>query len=470
MSNYKLLIGGKLVDGAAQMAVIDPATAVPFAMAPVASAAQLDQAVIAANAACGPWALRPLAERQALLARFADRIEAEAQSLARLLTREQGKPLPQALFEVEATVRGIRYFAGSDVPDKTRPHAAGEYTLRRVPLGVVACIVPWNFPLVLASNKYGAALLTGNTVILKPAPTTPLTSLELGRIAAEVFPAGVFNVLSDQGDLGPVLTAHPGIAKIAFTGSTPTGKRVMAGAAETLKRVSLELGGNDAALVLADADLGAAIAGLTFTAFLNAGQICVAPKRIYVHASIYDRFCDGAATMARAMVQGPGLDGDMQIGPVQNRAQFDKLRDYLAIAHRDGAVLCGGHAADGPGYFIPPTVVRDLSDDSPLVAEEQFGPIMPILSFEDEGDALTRANASPYGLGGSVWSRDTVRARALAWRMQAGMVWVNQHLAVGPDIPFAGAKASGSGVETGPEGIEEFTRVQVLIPAEGAAA
>lgn len=465
MSEYKLLIGGQLVAGANEMDVIDPATGAPFAQAPVASEEQLGQAVAAASAALGPWSARPLAERQALLASFADRVEAEAPRIARLLTQEQGKPLAQALFEVEATVRGIRYFASSALEDEVRPHTGGEYTLRRVPLGVVACIVPWNFPLVLASNKYGAALLVGNTVILKPAPTTPLTSLELGRIAADVFPAGVFNVLSDQGDLGPALTAHPAIAKIAFTGSTPTGKRVMAGAADTLKRVTLELGGNDAALVLADADLDAAIAGLTFTALLNAGQICVAPKRIYVHASIYDRFCDGAAAMAGAMLQGPGLDADVQLGPVQNRAQFDKLRDYLAIAHRDGRVLCGGQAADQAGYFIQPTVVRDLTDASPLVAEEQFGPIMPILSFDDEEDVLRRANASPFGLGGSVWSRDADRARALAWRLQAGMVWVNQHLAVGPDIPFAGAKASGTGVETGPEGIEEFTRVQVLIPA-----
>ncbi|WP_299847519.1 aldehyde dehydrogenase family protein [uncultured Paracoccus sp.] len=465
MSDFKLLIGGKLVDGMGQIDVIDPSTGMPFATAPVADEEQLDEAVAAANAALAAWAGLPLSARAAMLASFADRIEDEAPRLARLLTREQGKPLPQALFEVEATIRGIRHFAACDLPDQRRPHAAGEYTLRRVPLGVVACIVPWNFPLVLASNKYGAALLAGNTVILKPAPTTPLTTLELGRIALGVFPPGVFNVLSDAGDLGPALTAHPDIAKIAFTGSTPTGKRVMAGAAETLKRVTLELGGNDAAIVLADADLEAAISGLTQTAFLNAGQICVAPKRIYVHASIHDRFCEGATKLARAMTQGAGLDEGVEIGPVQNRAQFEKLKDYLSIARQDGTVLCGGEAAHGPGYFIPPTVVRDLADDSRLVTEEQFGPIMPILSFEDEDEVLGRANASPFGLGGSVWSRDTARGQRLAWQMQVGMVWVNQHLAVGPDIPFAGAKASGTGVETGPEGIEEFTRVQVLIPA-----
>lgn len=465
MTDYRMLIGGKLVAGASRMDVIDPALAAPFAKVPVASEDQLDAAVAAANAAFGTWAARPPAGRRACLAAFADRLEAETDHIARLLTREQGKPLAQAIFEVEVTIAGIRYFAGYELADETRDHSTGEYTLRRMPLGVVGCIVPWNFPLVLASNKYGAALLTGNTVILKPAPTTPLTSLELGRIAAEIFPPGVFNVLSDRGDLGPALTAHPGIAKIAFTGSTPTGRRVMAGAAETLKRVTLELGGNDAAIVLKDADLEAAIAGLGCAALLNAGQICIAPKRIYVHASLYDRFCAGVADIARSMKQGPGLEDGVEIGPLQNRAQFEKVKGYLGIAHRDGTVQCGGKPAGIQGYFIEPTVVRDLGDGSPLVAEEQFGPIVPILSFEDEEDALRRVNASPYGLGGSVWSRDIARARALAWRIESGMVWVNQHLAVGPDIPFAGAKASGTGVETGPEGIAEFTRVQVLIPA-----
>ena len=316
--------------------------------------------------------------------------------------------------------------------------------------------------MILASNKFGPALLTGNTVILKPAPTTPLTSLELGRLACEIFPRGVFNVIADDNDLGSRLTSHPDIAKISFTGSTGTGKRVMQGAAETLKRVTLELGGNDPAIVLKDADVEGAAQGLAATAFLNAGQICAAPKRLYVADEIYDAFCEQLVAAAKALKLGAGDENGVTLGPIQNSLQFDKVREIIEEAASHGRVLTGGHTAKRPGFFIEPTVIADLDDEARLVADEQFGPVVPVLRFSDETDAISRANVGPYGLGASIWSRDIDRARALARELEAGSVWINQHVAIYPDIPFSGAKQSGVGTEGGIEGVCEFTRLQVI--------
>ncbi|GJE44741.1 aldehyde dehydrogenase family protein [Methylobacterium soli] len=462
MSPYKMLIDGQLVDGDGEIDVIDPARAAPFATAPRASERQLDEAVAAAKRAFSAWSARPLRERQILLGELADRLEAQTDHFARLLTAEQGKPLPQAMFEVAATVRGIRFGANLSLDGERRTHAGGTFDLQRKPLGVVACIMPWNFPMVLASNKYAPALLAGNTVILKPAPTTPLTSLELGRIARDVFPAGVVNVITDDNDLGPLLTRHPDIAKVSFTGSIAAGKQVMRSAADTVKRVTLELGGNDPALVLADADLDRSIAGLVGTAFLNAGQICVAPKRIYVAARIYDAFCERFASAAARLRMGAGSQEGVELGPLQNRRQFERVRAIIADAETRGVILTGGRTTERAGYFIEPTVVRDIAEGSALVDEEQFGPVVPLIRFDEEREAVARANHGAFGLGASVWSRDLDRARALAWTLEAGTVWINQHLALGPDIPLAGAKQSGLGVEAGTEGLWEFTRLQVL--------
>ena len=462
MADYKLLIDGKLVDGAFDAEVVNPALGAAFATAPAASAAQMNAAIAAAKQAFPAWAERSAAERQACLAKLAARLEENAEYFSTLLTREQGKPLDQARFEVAVTIGGIRYCADFDLAQGLGGHSPGDFEFFRTPLGVVACITPWNFPMVLASNKYAPALLTGNTIVLKPAPTTPLTSLELGRLAQDVFPPGVFNVVADRNDLGALLTSHRDVAKISFTGSTSTGKRVMQSAAEGVKRVTLELGGNDPAIVLDDADVDAAASNLAFTAFINAGQVCVAPKRIFVAESVYDAFCERFAANAKAMKLGGGEEEGVAIGPIQNLAQFEKVRGFLEDANRDGVVIAGGHVANRPGYFIEPTVVRDIDDASRLVEEEQFGPIVPILSFASEDEAIARANNSIYGLGASVWSRDVARAKAIARRLEAGTVWINQHLALGPHIPFAGAKQSGLGVECGVEGVWEFTRIQVI--------
>ncbi|KTE00752.1 aldehyde dehydrogenase [Sphingopyxis sp. H038] len=462
MNAYKMLIDGQLVAGARTIDVVNPATGQPFTAAPVADEGQLNAAVAAARHAFPAWAATSWSERRDCLLFLAQRLEEEAEDFARLLVKEQGKPLPEARFEIGATVQGMRYYASVELSAETRSHVNGSYQIDRRPLGVVAAITPWNYPLILASNKFAPALLTGNTVILKPAPTTPLTSLELGRLASEIFPRGVFNVIADENDLGPSLTGHPDIAKISFTGSTGTGKRVMQGAVETLKRVTLELGGNDPAIVLKDADVERAAQGLAATAFLNAGQICAAPKRLYVADEIYDAFCERLVAAARALKLGAGDEDGVTIGPIQNNMQFNKVREIIEEAAAQGRVLTGGHITNRPGFFIEPTVIADLADEARLVADEQFGPVVPVLRFSDEREAISRANTGPYGLGASIWSRDVDRARTLARDLEAGTVWINQHVAIQPDIPFSGAKQSGVGTEGGIEGVREFTRLQVI--------
>jgi len=465
MTAYRMLIDGQLVEGASTIPVIDPSTGEPFAEAYVADGPQLDAAVQAALSAFPDWAATSWSERRKCLVEFARRLDDEADAFASLLVREQGKPWSEARYEVDATVRGIRFYADVELKVEVRDHPAGPYEVERRPLGVVAAITPWNFPMILASNKYAPALITGNTVVLKPAPSTPLTTLELGRLAADVFPRGVFNIVADANDLGARLTGHPDVAKVSFTGSTNTGKAVMRSAADDMKRVTLELGGNDPAIVLADADVEASARGLAATVFLNAGQVCAAPKRLYVAAEVYDDFRDRFVAATREIRMGAGHEDGVTLGPVQNQMQFDKVRGMIEEAAASGTVLIGGRVANRPGYFIEPTVIADLEDDSPLVTDEQFGPVVPLLRFTDEADAVARANLGAYGLGASIWSRDLDRARRLARGITAGSVWINQHIAIHPEIPFGGVKQSGLGSEGGLEGVNEYTRLQVINPA-----
>ena len=338
----------------------------------------------------------------------------------------------------------------------------GRVELRHRPLGVVAGISPWNFPLLIPAAKIAPALVTGNTMVMKPAPTTPILTLMLGELAAAILPAGVLNVITDQNDLGDLLTSHPDIAKVTFTGSTATGRRIMASAAPTLKRLTLELGGNDAAIVLEDVNVEETAERIFNAAFFNTGQACLAIKRVYVADTIYDAFSEAIARRAREAVVGPGNDPASRFGPLQNRQQFEKAKYFLEVARRDGHIIAGGSTIDGPGYFVRPTVVRDINDSSELVAQEQFCPILPIVGVADGEEALTLANHSDFGLGGSVWSGDPARAKELAQRMQSGTVWVNQHLNFGPDVPLAGAKQSGIGVEWTELGLAEFCQVNVI--------
>lgn len=464
MSDFKLLINGALVAGDAVMTVINPATENPVTTAcPRASRRQLDDAVAAAQAAFPGWSGASPDDRRAAIAAIADRIEANLDTLARLLTLEQGKPLADAQFEVGLTAALFRYFSTLGLsPRVMADDASGRIEVRRKPLGVVGCIIPWNFPLALMAFKVPAALLAGNTVVLKPAPTTPLATLTFGALVVDLLPPGVLNVIADANDLGGEMTKHPGIRKISFTGSTETGKRVMASAADALKRVSLELGGNDALIVLDDVDPKEIAPKVFGAAMQNAGQVCIAAKRIYVHESLYDALCDELVKCANETVVGDGLQQGVQMGPLQNKQQFEKVLGFIESAKQDGKIIAGGARLGDKGYFVQPTIVRDIGEGARLVDEEQFGPVMPVIKYTDPAEAIARANASIYGLGGSIWAKDSDRAWALAERMEAGSVWVNKHADLQPNVPFGGSKFSGLGVELGEEGLHEFTQIQVL--------
>lgn len=471
MKEFKLLIGGRLVDGPETMDVINPSTGEPFQKCPRADETRMNEAVSSARDAFPSWSARSVEERRELLLALADGIEGRLDEFAETLTREQGRPLAQARWEVQTTGQILRAFAGMDLAPKIIKEddsfKAVEY---RAPLGVVAAITPWNFPLVLLANKMGPALLAGNTMVLKPAPTTPLTTLLIGEVCAEILPPGVVNTIADQNDLGSALTAHPDVAKVAFTGSTATGKKVFSSVAPSLKRVTLELGGNDAALVLDDVDVKEVVPQIYGGAMFNSGQICVAIKRVYVPDTLYDDFCAEIARLAGEAVVGDGMDPNTQMGPVQNKMQFEKAKEYLADALENGRIIAGGEVINGPGYFIKPTIVTDMADDSRLVAEEQFAPVLPILRYTDVEDAIARINNSEYGLAGSVWGSDVARAQEVASRINSGTVWVNKVLDMNPTIPFRGAKESGIGVEHGEEGLHEYTQARVVNIAKTSAA
>jgi acyl-CoA reductase-like NAD-dependent aldehyde dehydrogenase len=462
-SEFRLVIDGRLVAGASTFDVINPATEEVLAKCPRADAAQLNAAVAAAKAAFPAWSAKSFEERRKLLVNLADALEARSDEFARLLTLEQGKPLAHAAGEMAGSVAMIRAFTAMELPVKVLKETdTARIVQHRTPLGVVAAITPWNFPMILLMIKVAPALLAGNTVVAKPAPTTPLTTLRFAELCAELLPPGVFNVITDQNDLGTALTTHPDVAKVAFTGSTATGKKVLASTASSLKRLTLELGGNDAAIVLDDVNVDEVAPKIFFGAMVNTGQVCLAIKRVYAHESIYEALCARLAKLADEAVVGSGLDAETQFGPLQNKAQYEKVKGFIADAREHGRIIAGGTTEDRPGYFIRPTIVRDIRDDARLVREEQFGPVLPVLKYSDINDAISRANSTEYGLGGTVWSSNPQRAYEVALRIDSGTVWVNTHLDLPPDVPFSGAKQSGLGTEMGQEGLEEFTQAKVV--------
>lgn len=463
MSKFHLLIDGELVAGDQTMEVINPATEEKVADCPRASESQLNKAVAAASRAFQSWRNVPIEERKAVVGKIADAIEANAAEIAQLLTQEQGKPIGDATGEVYGMAAFCRYFTSLDLDVETLDDSDGrKVEAHRTPLGVVGAIVPWNFPLILMAFKLPPALIAGNTIVVKPAPTTPLSTLRIGELIKDIVPAGVVNFITDANDLGAALTAHPDVRKVSFTGSTATGAKVMAGAAGLLKRITLELGGNDAGVVLDDADPKQIAPQLFASAFQNSGQVCIAMKRLYVHESIYDETVDELAKLANDAVLGDGLQQGVTHGPLQNRMQFEKVKELLADAKANGTIAAGGEVPDGKGYFIRPTIVRDVADGTRIVDEEQFGPVLPVIKFSSEDDAILSANKSDYGLGGSIWSSNLDRAYALAKKMEAGTVWINKHAELDPGIPFGGAKQSGIGRELGREGLEEFTQLKVI--------
>jgi acyl-CoA reductase-like NAD-dependent aldehyde dehydrogenase len=464
---YYLSIGGQLVPSADSVEVLNPATGAPLAHAPAASLAQLDEAIGAARTAFASWSALGADQRQRYLEAYADALDSHRDELARLLVLEQGKPLKSmAEPEVDQAISWIRQIAARRMPveivEETDSHLV---ELHHTPLGVIGAITPWNFPVLLALWKVAPALIAGNTMVIKPSPFTPLTSLRFGQIAQSVLPPGVLSVVSGGDPLGPHMTAHPDIAKISFTGSTATGKHVLRSAAGTIKRVTLELGGNDAAIVMPDADWASIIPQLFWGAVGNSGQWCVGIKRLYVHRSFHPQFVDAFVAYARRQKMGDGLDPATTIGPVQNRMQFEKVKTILDdIRTRGYKVALGGEVdLDRPGYFIPVTVVDNPPEDSIIVREEQFAPIVPIIAYDEVDDVVARVNDSPFGLGGSVWGRDTQAAVAVARRLETGMVWVNEIHTQGVDIPFGGHKQSGLGTEHGDEGRRLFTNPKTIL-------
>ncbi|TAJ74216.1 MAG: aldehyde dehydrogenase family protein [Sphingobium sp.] len=461
-----MIIDGARIVTETTFPVTDPATGQPFAASPVADEALVEQAIAAARTAFAPWAAVPIEERAAALERVADAIEARKPDIAELLSREQGKPAHSAaLGEVGGAVAWTRATAKLRPPvEVLKDDETGRVEVRRKPLGVVASITPWNYPVLIAIWHIVPAILGGNTVVLKPSSGTPLSTLLMVEIMAKHLPAGVLNSVAGSGGLGAQLAAHPGIDKVVFTGSTPVGRDIMERGAANLKRLTLELGGNDAAIVLPDADIEATATKVFVKAFGNSGQTCAAIKRLYVHDSIYDALAERLAEMARAAVMGPGCDPASQFGPVQNAKQLAYLKGLAQDAlEKGGRFLSGGLPEEGQqGYFFPLTVVVDVADGMAIVDDEQFGPILPVIRYHDVEEAVRLANANELGLGGSVWSSDTVEAARLAGLLECGSAWVNDHSTISPDVPFGGAKQSGIGSEFGLHGLDEYMQLQTL--------
>lgn len=467
MESYDALLASIADASETTRTIFDPATGEPVGEAPVHTLEYLEQVIDAAQAAQPGWAALGHDGRSAALLKAADAVERSAEELARLLSREQGKPLngPNARFEVGACAAWLR--AAATIP--LEPEIVVDDGLTRAelhykPIGVVGAIGPWNWPMMITVWQIAPALRMGNAVVVKPSGNTPLSVLALIKVINEELPEDILAAVSCGREVGARLTNHPSIGKIMFTGSTAAGKAIIKSSADTVKRLTLELGGNDAGIVLPDADPKAIAQDLFWGAFINTGQTCAALKRLYVHDDIYDAVCEELTAVAAAMPMGNGLDENNVLGPLQNKAQYEVVANLVDAARDSGArILLGGNPdPDQPGYFYPTTLVADIDNDNPLVAEEQFGPALPIIRYSNVDDAVLKANGLDVGLGASVWSSDLSAAREVAARIQAGTVWINKHGAVDPRIPFGGAKQSGYGLEFGVEGLKALGVPQVI--------
>jgi acyl-CoA reductase-like NAD-dependent aldehyde dehydrogenase len=459
-------IGGKSVAAKESFGVINPASGEVFEQAPECSPDQLDAAFASAKQAFVTWRSNESDRRKALLT-VADVLMGAAGEIAPIITAEQGKPYSQANLEVFGAAMWCQYFANLEItPEVIQDDESALVQVVQRPLGVIAAITPWNFPLLLAFWKIAPALLAGNTVVIKPSPFTPLSTLKVAELLQSVLPPGVLNAVSGGDQLGAQMTSHPVPRKISFTGSVETGKKVALAAAPDLKRVTLELGGNDPAIVLDDADPVMVAKAIFAGAFSNNGQICSAIKRVYVPEALYDDVVDGLAACASAVKVGEGTDPQSQLGPINNKPQFERVKELVADAVRHGATaVTGGQAMERPGYFFEPTILAGLTDGTRIVDEEQFGPALPVVKYHSLEDAIERANATNFGLSGSVWGSDVERASEVAAQLECGTAWVNTHLGLAPSQPFGGCKWSGLGVENGKWGLSEFTEVQSLYQA-----
>jgi acyl-CoA reductase-like NAD-dependent aldehyde dehydrogenase len=470
MEKFPLIINGFSTKTSETFDVKNPSTGEIVGLAPKANLEQLDYAVKAAQDAFKGWSNKPDADRAAACHAIGAALEENAEDLARLLTQEQGKPLNGmgSRFELGGASGWAHFTADLELPvEVLQDNNEGKVEMHRKPIGVVGSITPWNWPVMIAIWHIIPAIRAGNTVVVKPSPYTPLSTIRMVEIMNQILPAGVVNLIAGGDELGAAMSSHEGIGKIIFTGSCATGKKVMASASETLKRLTLELGGNDAGIVLPDVDPKQIAEGLFWGAFINGGQTCAALKRLYVHDDIYDEVCKELTAFAGNMKMGDGLDEENVLGPIQNKMQYDKVSGMVDDAIENGGrVLMGGKpngVGNGKGFYYPITLIADVDHGVKLVDEEQFGPALPIIRYSDIDEVVERANDNPNGLGGSVWSNDIEAAKKIALKMECGTVWINKHGMIQPNAPFGGVKGSGIGVEFGEEGLKEYTNIQVVM-------
>ncbi|AKE01514.1 aldehyde dehydrogenase (plasmid) [Rhodococcus erythropolis] len=474
-TDFVMTIDGKPESTSNRAPVLNPATKKVVATVPVASRADLDRAVAAAQQAFVSWSKTPLVKRQAAVSAIGDLLEARAEEFIALLTSEQGKPRPMAEWEIFGSVAWFREIAKQSLPEEVLEDTKDRRVVsRHTPLGVVGAIVPWNFPILLMVWKIAPALVAGDTMIVKPSPFTPLCDLKLIELVQELLPPGVLSAVSGDDELGKWITSHPGISKIAFTGSTETGKHVMRSAADTLKRVTLELGGNDPAIVLPDVDPKKVAPQVFWAAFQNNAQFCNAAKRIYIHDDVYDAVRDELVEYAKNVKVGDGAESDTELGPIQNEPQFLKVKEYFDDCTSNGYTFALGGQIDSnaDGWFVPVTVVDNPPEDSRLVAEEPFGPILPLLRWTDEADVIRRANDTIWGLGATVWGADLEAIERIGRQLEAGTVWLNEVHQYSPHQVFGGHKQSGIGAENSLHGLAEYTNHQTITinKAEGAVS
>jgi acyl-CoA reductase-like NAD-dependent aldehyde dehydrogenase len=467
---FTMTIDGKPAETVATFDVVNPATGNVEAQAPECTRDQLDAAMTSAQHAYASWRQDEDA-RRAVMRELARAIVEHADELVAALVSESGKPVAVAAAEPGICATWLEYYAGLDMPrELLLDDDAARIELAHRPLGVVAAITPWNFPLGLAMWKIAPALRAGNTVVVKPSPFTPLAAMALGRIMGEVLPAGVVNTVTGGDALGAAMTSHSIPRKVSFTGSLDAGRKVAVASAADLKRVTLELGGNDPAILLEDVDVADAAAKLLGTAFFNTGQACALPKRIFAPASRYDEVVEAFAAVANSLNVGDPYDETTNLGPLSTRPQFERVSGLVSEAVSSGArVAAGGAPVDGPGFYFQPTVLADVAEGLRIVDEEQFGPALPILRYDDLGDAVRRANDTEFGLCGSVWSADGDRATAVAEQLEVGTTFVNTHAILPVSVQFGGAKLSGLGVENGLPGLLSFTEAQVVHRAKDAS-
>lgn len=444
--------------------VFNPATGDSLGFVPISTEAEVNDAIVRARKAQKAWAARSNDERKAIVNQVAEVLGQHSEELALLVTREQGKPLsgPGSRFEIQGCIGWTQVAASLDLPPETvYEDDERKDVLYREALGVVAAISPWNWPLMIAIWQIMPSVRMGNTVVLKPSEYTSLATLEMVNIINTVLPAGVLNVVTGGGDVGGWLTGSPDIDKIMFTGSEATGRKVIMASGNSLSPVTLELGGNDAAVILPGTPAADIAEGLFWGAFINMGQTCAAAKRIYVHEDDYDAVVAALTEVAKQIPIGNGEDENVLFGPIQNKMQFDKVNDLLEDARNQGCDVTQIGTAPDTGYFLPITLVGNIRDGVRLVDEEQFGPVLPIVTYTDLDEAIESANRLDAALGASVWG-ETEQAEAVAHKLEAGTVWVNQHGVIHPMVPFGGAKASGYGVEFGVEGLKSVTQPKII--------